>query len=289
MTENWVQEQRKSIYNFLNNYFSSDKFSVDRANAYSVVSEKNHFWRPLLVLSSAKSFGVDESISMPIACAAEVGHSGTLIMDDLPSMDNADTRRGKEACHKKFNITVAELCSLDLCAGHSYSLIFNSKIEDKKKLIIAYNQPKTIIDIVRGQEQDLFYLREKKKPSQEEVINSYSLKTGALFSHCCYAGGVLGNAEFEELEMLKEIGNSIGIIYQVADDVKDKTGSRAEIGKPIGQDADSGKWTLIDIVGLQQTKTIMKKYFDKLKLNVKKLKSNGQNVRYLESVLSEIF
>ena len=156
----------------------------------------------------------------------------------------------------------------------------------EKKLKIASNQPKTISGIIRGQELDLFDMREKRKPSQQQVIDSYALKTGALFSHCCYSGGILGEADKNELSILENIGTDIGIFYQIKDDIKDKLSKEEEIGKPVGQDKD--RWTLIDIVGLRRTKTIMEEYENKIKTNFGRLKNNSREISYLESVLCDM-
>ena len=108
-------------------------------------------------MASGKVFGVPERDALPYAVATELFHSATIVLDDLPSMDDSDLRRGKESCHNKFGVATAELCSHYLYQ-RGRLLMEELDLDDRRKSRISSATSRTALRLIRGQEKDLYEL-----------------------------------------------------------------------------------------------------------------------------------
>ncbi len=261
MSKDWINQNRKDIHNYLEGYFPENKGRIQDAVRHSVVNEKAHFWRPLMALSSAKAYGADIEKIIPYAMTPELVHTASLMLDDLPSMDDADVRRGKPSCHKQFDIATTELGFYYLIEK-ARTIIQNGNLPDKTKIELLKAFTDTSFELIEGQKRDLYGLILNPETALDDVLSVCEKKTGAMFAYSALIGGIIGNASETELEKLSNIGKNVGVAYQIRDDILDVCGNQEEIGKPTNQ--DENKTTIIDLIGIDDSKKLIKDYRNKI-------------------------
>ena len=226
---------------------------LHRAMRLSVLAPAKRV-RPILCLSACRAVGGKEEAAIRSACALELIHTYSLIHDDLPSMDDADLRRGQPACHKAFGEAIAILAG-DALLALAFSLVAGDKL-------LSDRQCRRIVDelaraagpagMVGGQAKDL--LAEGKKINQAELVSLHAAKTGALITAALLTGGISGDAGAEELEILRGYGEAIGLSFQIRDDILDVTGEKKNLGKKTGRDLEAGKATFPGLFGLETSR-----------------------------------
>jgi len=207
--------------------------------------------RPFLVVQSAGLFGVDLRQALPTACALECLHSYSLIHDDLPAMDDDDLRRGKPTVHKAFDEATAILAG-DGLLTYAFDLLSAEDCHPDPRvrlsLISHLARASGLGGMIGGQVLDL--AAEAQSLSEQEIQTLQRMKTGALIRFACVAGATLGEAGQAEHASLERYGETIGLAFQLADDLLDVTSDTATMGKAVGKDADRGKGTLVGILGV---------------------------------------
>jgi geranylgeranyl diphosphate synthase type II len=200
--------------------------------------------RPTILLSVALACGDDRpALSNAAAAALELIHCASLVHDDLPAFDNADTRRGKPSVHKAFGEPLAVLAgdSLIVLAFEVLARAGTLAPDRALRLVLALAQRTGMPGgICAGQGWE-----------SEPVVNLgayHRAKTGALFVAATQMGAIAAGQEAEPWE---ELGARIGEAFQVADDLKDALLSEAETGKPVGQDAAHGRPNAVALMGVQ--------------------------------------
>jgi len=200
--------------------------------------------RPALVLASAEARGGDTgdgSLAARFATALELVHTYSLVHDDLPAMDDDDLRRGRPTVHVVHGEATAILVGDGL-----QSLAFSHLLErdEPRAAGLARLLADDALRMVLGQARDL--AGEHARLSEAEVLQLMRDKTGALVA-CAVAGGALcGGADPAEAW---PVGLSLGLAFQIADDLLDLTADTATLGKRAGKDAEAGKSTLPALVG----------------------------------------
>ncbi len=194
-------------------------------------------WRPLLTLLGGILVGASPQTILPAACAIEYLHSSSMIMDDLPAMDDADLRRGKPSLHLAYDESTAMLVSLGLL-NHSYSLLAltcqkSGHTEMAGPLITQASEWIGADGMIGGQMVDL-ELRGGCWGS--EALISRNLKTTGLMRLMMTAGAIAMSAYEEEIQALARFGEAVGMAYQICDDLLDELGEARMIGKPLKQD-----------------------------------------------------
>ena len=220
--------------------------------------------RSKILFDVGNIFKVESDKILQVAAAVECIHAYSLIHDDLPCMDNDSLRRGKLTTHKKFSESTAIL------AGNSLLTIAFQILSDKRlnineqkkiKLINLLSKSSGHTGIAGGQFLDLSY--EKIKKNKQQIIEMQIKKTGKLFSFCCVAPIIMsGNSKY--LNKFDKIGDEIGLLFQIADDLIDFKGKTLSAGKKTKKDIKMGKATLISLLGINNTI----KYADNLKLKI---------------------
>lgn len=215
--------------------------------------------RPFLVFATGEMFNVPLSELDAPAAALEMIHSYSLIHDDLPAMDDDDLRRGHITNHKKFDEATAILAGDTL-----QTLAFNLISRYPFQQVSASQQIKMItllsqcsIDMCAGQSIDLQQtdnLTDDKLNPVEQLQNMHKLKTGALIRASVLMGAYAGNATEQEIESLTCYADSIGLAFQVWDDVLDIISDTETLGKPQGSDLDANKMTYPALLGLDNAK-----------------------------------
>lgn len=210
--------------------------------------------RPFLVLNSAALFDVPAGWAMPSAAAIEMVHTYSLVHDDLPAMDDDDFRRGKLTCHKQFDEATAILAG-DSLLTLAFEIISapsgHPEAEVRAELVQALAAAAGGLGMVGGQVMDLAAETSDSALDLEAVTRLQAGKTGALFRFSCAAGAILAQRSGAEREALRAYSDHIGLAFQIADDLLDVEGSEADMGKAVGKDADAGKATFVDLLGLE--------------------------------------
>ncbi|WP_068775299.1 polyprenyl synthetase family protein [Paenibacillus sp. FJAT-26967] len=211
--------------------------------------------RPILVLAAAEAFGGRVEAAMPVACAIEMIHTYSLIHDDLPAMDNDDYRRGKLTNHKVFGEAMAILAGDALLTQAFYTA------SQARSLGVPAEQVLSIISemaeysgargMVGGQVADMQAEQGATDLNGLEYIHLH--KTSDLIIFSLRAGGRVAGADEKQLEALTRYGRSIGLAFQIQDDILDVTGTLEKLGKPAGSDEKQQKVTYPFFIGLDES------------------------------------
>ena len=261
----------------LNTYLPENKNDVlDSALRYSVFAGGKRI-RPIICLAFCDMISGSFEKALPFACALEMVHTYSLIFDDLPCMDNDSLRRGIPTNHVVFGESTAVLAGMGL-----YGEAFTQIIADGTRRGLSDNQIirgiKILLDasgqkgIVRGQDLDL-----ENKPglTENEVLNIHNLKTAAMLKASALLGCVAADASEEILCAAEKYAESIGLAFQIRDDILDVTGTVSEMGKTLGKDAAEEKTTFVNIYGLEEAQRLVEEYTDKAVEAINKYDKTG--------------
>ena len=211
--------------------------------------------RPFMVTASADLFGVERSSALRAAAAVEMVHCYSLVHDDLPAMDDDDLRRGKKACHIKFDEATAILAGDGLLTKAFEVLADDMTHADPRvraELVAALARAAGDGGMVGGQMLDLY--AETHSLEMPEITRLQRMKTGALISVSCEAGAILGKASENARHVLHAYAHDLGLAFQIADDLLDVEGDEAEVGKKTGKDAAAGKATFVSLMGVERAR-----------------------------------
>lgn len=221
--------------------------------------------RPVIALMTAQMCGASENNVLPFACALEMIHTYSLIHDDLPSMDNDDTRRGKPTNHKVYGEAMAILAG-DALLNKAMETAVSANVAPEitvKALKVLFSSSGTE-GMIGGQVIDI----ENIERTEDELKNLHLLKTGALIRAAGLLGGIVAEATSEELMAIDEFCTNLGIAFQIQDDILDVEGNEEKLGKPVGSDADNDKTTYVTLFGVEKSKALVKEYTDKAKKSI---------------------
>ena len=210
--------------------------------------------RPLLLLELLEGLGLElTEAHFQVAAALEMIHTGSLIHDDLPAMDDDDYRRGRLTSHKKFGEAMAILAGDSLFLD-SYALIAEAALPSQIKvnLIAELSLAAGTFGMVGGQVLDM--QGEGKDISLAELQTIHANKTGKLLTYPFIAAGLIAEVAQPQQEKLKVIGQLLGLAFQVRDDILDETASFEDLGKTPQKDIAAGKATYPAILGLDGAK-----------------------------------
>lgn len=214
--------------------------------------------RPALLLASAEAAGGRREDLLPAACAVEMIHAFSLVHDDLPALDDDDLRRGRPTVHVKYDEATAILAG-DALLNLAFETLARypegpQHAARKIEAIRAIGSAVGLSGMIAGQVLDLEYEGVEATADQLEAI--HRLKTGALITASCAAGGILAGCDESALESLRSYGRSLGLAFQITDDILDVEGTAAEIGKSPGKDAKAAKATFPALYGLAGSRRI---------------------------------
>jgi len=238
-------------------------------------------FRPALVFAAGDIFGANEQILATVAASIEMIHTYSLIHDDLPSMDNDDLRRGRETCHKKFGDATAILAGDALQAKAFETMARDLSIKDGTKIELLTGLGNAAARMVAGQQMDLE--SEGINPLIEDVKSIHANKTGALISFSVVAGALIGEATDDEVKTIRNFGDTIGLLFQITDDLLDVTGSTATLGKTAGKDEASEKATYPNVIGLDETRRLASEVADSARAFLDEI---GRETEILDSMVT---
>lgn len=244
-------------------YAQSDVVSPELIEAilYSVEAGGKRI-RPLIFLEILEGFGIELAEGhFDVAAALEMIHTGSLIHDDLPAMDDDDYRRGRLTNHKKFDEATAILAGDSLFLD-PFGLVANAALSADTKvcLIAELSQASGTYGMVGGQMLDM--KGEERKLNLSELQMIHANKTGKLLTFPVVAAGIVANLVADDLKSLREAGSLVGLAFQVRDDILDVTATFEEIGKTPKKDLLADKATYPSLLGLEKSYDILNQSID---------------------------
>ncbi len=241
--------------NAMKEYYTEDEDLASLLNSerYSLFAGGKRI-RPFLTLEFCKLFGGDEASALPFACAVEMVHTYSLIHDDLPCMDNDDLRRGKPTNHKVFGETIALLAGDSLLTGAFEAAATNRAVppEIALKAVAELAGCAGRYGMVGGQVMDLE--GEHRQLTLEQLLKLHSMKTGSLICAACVMGALAAGVELsdERMESAVTYAENIGLAFQIVDDILDRVGDAAELGKNVGSDSEHEKNTFLSFYSVEE-------------------------------------
>lgn len=211
--------------------------------------------RPALIYAFCEICGGTPEAADAAACAMEMTHTSSLIFDDLPAMDDDDLRRGKPSCHKAFGEATAILAGDALICAPFSILAKDAHLTAAQKVAVIAElaEREGAGGMIGGQQMDMQF--ETMESVTAEALEIMCLgKTGALMEASCRMGCLCGGASPEQLQAAGEYGRSVGLAFQIIDDILDVTSTQELLGKPIGSDAQEEKKTFVTILGIEEAR-----------------------------------
>ena len=257
------QEKLALIESALEEFYGDQQLAANLREAvlYSIHAGGKRI-RPYLLLEILDSLQVPITIAhAQVAAALEMIHTGSLIHDDLPAMDDDDFRRGRLTNHKKFGEALAILAG-DALFLDPYALIARADLpnEIKVDLIASLSLSSGSMGMVAGQVLDME--GEGKHLNLEELQTIHANKTGKLLAFPFHAAGIIAGLDENLQKQLKTVGELIGLAFQVRDDILDVTASFEEIGKTPQKDLQAEKSTYPALLGLDEAKVFCNRTLD---------------------------
>jgi len=229
---------------------------IHEAMRYSIFAGGKRL-RPVLVLAGAECCGAKPETVLPTAAAMELIHTYSLVHDDLPAMDDDDLRRGRPTNHKVYGEAVAILAG-DALLTKAFELISkNAKIRGVPSKAVAevvglVSHGAGTFGMIGGQVVDLE--SEHKTPDQEMLQYIHLSKTAALIAASVVGGGLYAGGSEDQVKQLRCYGQSIGLAFQIVDDILDVTQTSEQLGKTAGKDLASEKATFPALFGLEESR-----------------------------------
>lgn len=216
--------------------------------------------RPMLTLMFCELCGEDVKKALPYACAVEMIHTYSLIHDDMPCMDDDDYRRGKLSNHKVYGEDIATL-SGDALQSLAFEIMLSEEACERvlpdRAVRAAYTLAKYsgALGMVGGQVIDI---ESEGKSAPLEVLKEMDeKKTAALIKASCEMGCIVGGADNEQIKAASKYAHSIGLAFQIMDDILDVTSTSEELGKPVGSDSENSKSTYVSLLGIDKCKALV--------------------------------
>ena len=212
----------------------SDPGAVSRSMAYTVLAPSKRV-RPVLTLLSAELCGGGAARAMAAAAVMELVHASSLILDDLPSMDDAPLRRGRRANHLEFGEATAILAAFALL-NHAFATITRAYEAGLSSRLCAVLADAVGVDgLIGGQAADI--LATDQSISFEMLERIHRGKTGALFCAAATSGAIIAGGSADAIQSLGAYAKNLGLAFQIVDDLLDVEGDPAETGKAVREDA----------------------------------------------------
>lgn len=255
---------------------------IDAAN-YSLEGDGKRL-RPIMTwVMGVNGYGLSESSIVPLLRSLEYMHTASLIFDDLPSQDNASTRRGRPTLHQVHDVAIAELTGLFLTQKAIEEQTYLDQFDSKTVINLIRYSSQIAGDMCRGQEMDLD--SRGKQLTLEQLNRMCFYKTGIAFEASLIMPAILAHAEELEMGALKKFARHVGIAFQIKDDLLDVEGDQNVLGKPIGKDAENNNTTFVSILGVVGAKKAMWEHYC---IAMETLQEVPRNTTFLKHLLNYI-
>jgi geranylgeranyl diphosphate synthase, type II len=222
-----------------------ERGAIERSMAYTLFAPSKRV-RPVLTLLSAELCGGTSTFALAVAAVMELVHTSSLILDDLPAMDNAALRRGRAANHLEFGDAIAILAAFGLLNLAYGALARSYDAALAARLAMLLDDAVGRDGLIAGQAADL--LATEQEISFDLLERIHRGKTGALFSASAVAGAMTAGADADAIAALSAFAKNLGLAFQIIDDLLDVEGDPAQTGKAIRLDAR--KTTFVSFSGV---------------------------------------
>jgi len=210
--------------------------------------------RPILCMEAGRMVAGSLPVGIEeLGATLEMLHTYSLIHDDLPALDNDDLRRGRPTCHKVFGEAIAILAG-DAFQTQAYEVMARLKCPAEARVRIIEEIARgtgTVDGMIGGQVADLE--AERTKPDAARLQYIHRAKTAALITASVVSGGLYGGADDQQVARLRSFGQSIGLAFQIVDDVLDVTQTSEQLGKTAGKDTVAEKATYPALFGIDES------------------------------------
>ncbi len=252
-------EKQRQVEDILRQYApapSGMQKTVTEAMNYSLMAGGKRL-RPILIGECCRLFGGSYEDAAPFMAALEMIHTYSLVHDDLPAMDDDDTRRGRPTTHVVYGEAMGVLAG-DGLLNYAYEVMAAAVSEAADGQTMArragamavLSRKAGVYGMVGGQTVDV---ESEGKPVSKDTLDFiYALKTGALIEGAMMAGAILAGASEEEVAAVEKIASGVGLAFQIQDDILDEVGDSKELGKPVGSDRKNEKTTYVTLYSVEE-------------------------------------
>ncbi len=255
-----TRQYREAVEGYLKAYY--DRFQTEPQKVlfdsmgYSLLAHGKRL-RPVFALEFCRICGGDWEKAVPFGAAVEMIHNYSLIHDDLPCMDNDDFRRGRPTNHKVYGETLAVLAG-DALLTDAFTVAATAELPAKDVVfaIQVLSENAGSLGMVGGQVLDVN--SESRVLTEQEVLDIQTRKTGALINAACVLGVIAGGGSEKQLQAAASFAASLGLAFQIRDDMLDVIGTQQELGKGVG--TDGAKNTFVRLYGLEKCAELVEKY-----------------------------
>ncbi len=256
------------------------------AMAYSLLAGGKRL-RPVLVLLASEACGGTIEAPLPAACAIEMVHTYSLIHDDLPAMDDDDLRRGRPTNHIQFGEAMAILAG-DALLTLAFEIVANEIAPAETAAACCADLAKAAgsVGMVGGQVVDL-EAENQHECSLEHLESIHRRKTGALLASSLTLGARIGGADRDTIAIFEKYGKSVGLAFQITDDLLDRTGNPETIGKAVRKDHTRGKLTYPALLGVEESRRRAENLIDFAKQSIAPLGDRGRRLEQLAEFVLE--
>lgn len=280
----WLSKKQTLIESMLEKNLpeSNHESDLNEAIRYSILNGGKRI-RSTLVFAIAEIVKVDPIAIEKIVCAIEFLHAYSLVHDDMPCMDNDDLRRGKLSCHKKFGESTALLAG-DALQSLAFSCLscpsLPIKPEKRLEIIHIFSNAIGLKGMAKGQALDI--KNTNKKITLNELKTMHQYKTGALINASCLMPLIASeNNDTNMLNCIDAYSKSIGLIFQIKDDILDKEANKDVLGKTPGKDEKDNKSTFVSLLGIDESKKLAANYYENALASIQPL---GGKADYLAGI-----
>lgn len=268
------REYQQAIEAYLNGLFTAEKpySRLYESIRYSILGGGKRI-RPVMTLEFARLGGIDWHLALPVACALELVHNYSLIHDDLPCMDDDDLRRGKPTTHKVYGETLAILAG-DALQPEAFRLILDApelSAERKVDAMRVLAEACGADGMVAGQVLDTLCPIE----TVGQLTQMEALKTGCMIAAAAELGCAVSAMDDAQRVQAVAYAKSLGLAFQIRDDMLDVEGEAQVFGKPIGSDKEEGKFTFVDALGLENCRAEVTRLTEQAKAAVSTWNENA--------------
>jgi geranylgeranyl diphosphate synthase type II len=285
----YLQSRQKKVDRALDRFLPKEKVkpvTIHKAMRYSLFAGGKRL-RPILCLAAAEAAGGKIDRALPLACAMECIHTYSLVHDDLPSMDNDDLRRGRPTCHKVFGEGIAVLAG-DALLTVAFEIVGRAKPTSRynmsallREVAVAAGSQK----LIAGQVADLE--AEGHQTDREELRYIHENKTAAILTTSVRLGAMSANANPKQLAAITKFGRTLGLAFQVIDDILDVTQTSEKLGKSAGKDIAAKKATYPAVIGLDESRTEAKRLTKQAHDSLSIFGKRGETLHALANYLLE--
>ena len=274
----------------IQDFYQSKEVSADLTETilYSIEAGGKRI-RPLLLLELLEGFGLELTPAhFQLAAALEMIHTGSLIHDDLPAMDNDDYRRGRLTSHKKFGEDMAILAGDSLFLD-PYGLVAMAELPSQVKveLIAELSLAAGSFGMVAGQVLDM--QGEGRKLTMDQLQTIHANKTGKLLAYPFVAAGIIAQTGQSVLRKLRQAGELLGLAFQVRDDILDVTASFEQIGKTPQKDLAAEKSTYPALLGLDGARAFFDETLEQAKSLLEQLeKESDFSAKEIQKIIESL-